>query len=82
MYVSIWVCVCWGEALKMLQVRLCIKFALYKCIYLASQIISVEIVFDRPKMVPRVYIFKIEQTKILSNLRKMGIEEKKMDMFH
>lgn len=51
-----------------------IKFALCKCIYLASQIISVEIVFDRPKMVPRVYIFKIEKTKILSNLRKTGIE--------
>lgn len=48
----------------------------YVSLYLDSQIISVESVFDRPKMVPRVYIFKIEQTKILSNLRKMGIEKK------
>ena len=46
---------------------------LCKFICLDSQIISVETVFDGPKMVLRVYIFKIEQTKILSNLRKMGI---------
>ena len=73
MYVSMWVC--WEEAIKILQVRLCIKFALCKFIYLDSQIISVESVFDRPKMVPRDYIFKIQQTKILSNLWKMGIEK-------
>ena len=44
MYVSMWVC--WEEAIKILQVRLCIKFALCKFIYLDSQIISVESVFD------------------------------------
>ena len=69
-YVCFYVYV-WRKHLKCYMLDFVLNLCKFIC--LDSQIISVETVFDGPKMVPRVYIFKIEQTKILSNLRKMGI---------